>query len=231
MSSTHDAVYLTATEEQNWNELARLFMSEAPLFLEDDSVDADEDDDYSFHPESSVDSPYPHDPPRRVSGSPRTFSGGLTSFLTDPTALVTDCAMAADFDDAHLAEGASVLYTPGLAATGGATTSSSKRRGGRKKGSKIQCEESLLLRLLPLGTKEFNEEIKTLRLCKEEIKKLKFARRRIKNAKAADKRRCKISDNITQLQQQVEGLMTENDDLIRRLRASQEEVALLRKKR
>lgn len=224
-------VFDSPAEEQCWMELAKLFGNSSNLagLLSDDS--GDEDD-------------YPYDlatPPPSCSPTPSSSGVSPLDVLSpsDDELMPTltrggDCALQADLDDyAVLALGASSLGYNLPAPEGPASAAAAvapKRRGGRKKGSKLQCDEALIMRLLPMSTKLFNQEIKTLRICKEEVKKLKFARRRIKNARAAHKRRCKISDNITTLQQEVEALARENQDLKRRLKASLEENALLKQR-
>jgi len=98
------------------------------------------------------------------------------------------------------------------------TKSGSKiKKGGRKKGSSIQCDENLIMRLLPMSTKSFNQEIKNLDITQEEVKKLKFARRRIKNARAAQNRRSKLIGSVQVLQKKVDWLTRENGELQRRL--------------
>jgi len=91
------------------------------------------------------------------------------------------------------------------------------RPGGRKRGSLITCDEALIRRLLPLGTRDFNTEVKALDLAGDEVRKLKVTRRRIKNAKAAEKRRAKVSQGTRALERRVESLILENADLRRRL--------------
>jgi len=102
------------------------------------------------------------------------------------------------------------------------------RRGGRKKGSSIQCDENLIMRLLPMTTKSFNQEIKNLDLSQEEVRKLKFARRRIKNARAAQNRRSKLITSLHALQKRVDFLVRENHDLQRKLTEALSENTILR---
>jgi len=104
------------------------------------------------------------------------------------------------------------------------------RKGGRKQGSTIYCDQALINRLLPMTTKKFNQEIKTLSLTEDEISKLKFARRRIKNARAAQKRRLRTSESLKTLQVKVHQLLKERTDIEKKLKLALAENDVLRTK-
>lgn len=74
----------------------------------------------------------------------------------------------------------------------------------------------LLYSLLPLGTKQFNSEVRKLNLDEEDIRQIKLGRRRIKNAVAARTRRHKINKELVEAKNKIKSLTEEN----KRLRAA-----------
>jgi len=93
---------------------------------------------------------------------------------------------------------------------------------GLKWSSKVKCDAELLTRLLPLGTIQFNKEVKDRELSKAEVRELKMARRRFKNAKTARNYRSKMSESLSSQEiriKELEEKCSDLQDLVTQLRA------------